>query len=251
MSEGIGEAGSNEGRLNAVRSSAAGSNKVGSSEVGSNDVGSNEARSNDAGSHAAGPRVAESRDSGSLERRERIVSSALRLFGEHGYSTTSVRMIAEAAGVSQGLLYNYFAGKEALLRAIFERGVAQVAESFEAASCGATVRERLERLVRASFALVRENLPFWRLSYQVRLQRGVLESLGEEVGEWSDSVRLHLEELLAAAGSRSPALEARLLFAAIDGVAQHYALDPERYPLDAVVSALIERFVPVEEERIS
>lgn len=182
------------------------------------------------------------------ESRERIVASALRLFGEHGYAATSVRLIAEDAGVAQGLLYNYFAGKEGLLRAIFERGVAQVASSFETAAGGATVRERLERLIRASFGLVREQLPFWRLSYQVRLQPGVVEGLGEVVSEWSASVRVQLEELLAAAGARSSAVEARVLFAAIDGVAQHYALDPEGYPLAEVSEALIGRFVPAEAE---
>lgn len=179
------------------------------------------------------------------ESRERILGSALRLIGEHGYQATSVRMIAEGAGVAQGLLYNYYDGKEALLRAIFERGAAQVGESIGAAASGATPAEGLERLIRGAFVLVRENLSFWRLTYQVRLQRGVLEGLGEVVTAWSESVRAELEWLLAAAGARLPALEARLLFAAIDGVAQHYALDPEGYPLEAVADALVERFVPV------
>jgi hypothetical protein len=53
-----------------------------------------------------------------------------------------------------------------------------------------------------------------------------------------------LEELLEAAGSRSASVEARVLFAAIDGAAQHYALDPERYPLEQVAGALERRFAP-------
>jgi AcrR family transcriptional regulator len=178
------------------------------------------------------------------ESRERILGSALRLFGEHGFQATSVRMIAEEAGVSQGLLYNYYEGKAALLRAIFERGAAQVGESFGAAMGVSAPAERLERLVRASFLMVRENLSFWRLSYQIRLQRGVLEGLGEVVTEWSESIRVQLEELLTAVGAVAPALEARLLFAAIDGVAQHYALDPDSYPLEEVMEALIGHFVP-------
>jgi AcrR family transcriptional regulator len=177
------------------------------------------------------------------ESRERILGSALRLFGEHGFQATSVRMIAEEASVSQGLLYNYYEGKEALLRAIFERGAAQVGESCGAAGGVSEPAERLERLIRASFLMVQENLSFWRLSYQLRLQRGVLEGLGEVVSEWSESIRVQLEELLTAAGAAAPALKARLLFAAIDGVAQHYALDPAGYPIEEVVEALIGHFV--------
>ncbi len=106
--------------------------------------------------------------------------------------------------------------------------------------------ERIERLVHAAFDLVRENLPFWRLSYQPRMQPGVVEGLGAGVGEWIEATRHRLESLLREAGVPSPELQSRLLFAAIDGAAQHFALDPERYPVEEVADALVRRFlVPV------
>jgi AcrR family transcriptional regulator len=177
------------------------------------------------------------------ESRERIVASALALFARHGYAGTSVRMIAAQAGVSQGLLYNYFAGKEALLGAIIERSLRDVAWSFERAAEGATPAERIERLVHSAFALVREKLDFWRITYQLRMQPGVLEDAGPTLLASADAIRAHLEELLRAAGVPSPAVEARLLFAAIDGAAQHYALAPDNYPLDEVANALTLRFL--------
>ena len=42
------------------------------------------------------------------------IAHALRLFGERGYASTPVSAIAAAAGVSQGLLYHYFPGKDRL-----------------------------------------------------------------------------------------------------------------------------------------
>lgn len=53
------------------------------------------------------PRTAEQLEHIRQESRERILSSALRLFARHGYAATSVRMIAREAGASLGLLYNY------------------------------------------------------------------------------------------------------------------------------------------------
>lgn len=190
------------------------------------------------------PRTPEQLEQIREESREKILSSALRLFARHGYAATTVRMIAEEAGVSQGLLYNYFDGKEGLLRSIFERSMEDVRESFERTSGGETPRDRLERLVFAAFDIVRSKLPFWRLAYQLRMQSDVLGGLEPYVREWPESIRLHLEELLRAIGVTSPALEARLLFAAIDGAAQHYAIDPERYPLEEVAGALVRRFLP-------
>lgn len=175
--------------------------------------------------------------------RDRILESALRLFAEHGYERTSIRMIAREAGISQGLTYNYFASKEALLRAIFERSMEDVRMSFGGAAAGATPRARIEGLVRSAFEIVREHLPFWRLTYQIRMQPGVLEGLGEYVAAWSGETRERLEALMREAGVRSAAVEARLLHAAIDGAAQHYALDPEGYPLDEIAESLIRRFV--------
>ncbi len=178
------------------------------------------------------------------ESRERILRSACRLFARHGFAATPVRRIAEDAGVSQGLLYNYFAGKEDLLRAIFERSMVDVQRSFARAGAGTTAAVQGERLVRSAFATVRENLAFWRLTYQLRMQPGVLEGLGDElVRAWPEAIRRQLEELLRAAGVPSPGIEARLLFAAIDGVAQHYAIDPDHYPLDEVGTALVRRFL--------
>lgn len=190
------------------------------------------------------PRTAEQLAQVREESREKILAAALRLFSRHGYAGTSVRMIAEEAGVSQGLLYNYFDGKESLLRAIFDRSMADVQESFERAAGGATPGERIERLVGAAFDIVRERLSFWRVTYQLRMQPGVLEGLAEDVHAGGEAIRQQLEELLRSAGAALPAIEARVLFAAIDGAAQHFAMDPDHYPIDEVSGSLIRRFLP-------
>ena len=188
------------------------------------------------------PRNAEQLEQVRTESRHRILASASELFALNGYAATSVRMIAEHAGISQGLLYNYFDGKAALLRAIFQRSVREVERSFALSARGETPGARVEGLIRAAFRLVRENLAFWRLTYQLRMQPGVLASLGADVRSWNESVLAQLRELLAAAGASSPAVEARLLYAAIDGAAQHFALDSENYPIDDVAAALVRRF---------
>lgn len=48
-------------------------------------------------------------------RRSQIVSAAIELFGKLGYHATTVRAIAERAGISTGLVYQYFGDKEDVL----------------------------------------------------------------------------------------------------------------------------------------
>jgi AcrR family transcriptional regulator len=170
--------------------------------------------------------------------RERILEHALRLFGEHGYERTTIRMLAESAGISQGLIYRYFASKRALLQAIFEQSMADVRATFGAAESGAP-GERIESLVRASFQVLRANQQFWKLSYGVRMQAAVLEELGEQTQAWMGEIRRTLERYLREDGVSQPELEAVILFALIDGVSQHYVLDPEGYPLDRVVARIV------------
>jgi AcrR family transcriptional regulator len=176
------------------------------------------------------------------ERRAEILDGALALFAEHGYTETTVRMIAESIGMSQGLLYRYFASKEDLLRAIFEQSMRDVQASFAAADDGTTADEKLERLIRSAFAIVRAHLRFWKLSYGVRMQAAVLTGLGNALTAWTTTIRQTLERYLAEAGVADPATEAAILFALIDGVCQHYVLDPERYPLDRVADAIVARY---------
>ena len=188
------------------------------------------------------PRTADQNEKLRAASRARILEAALRLFAEHGYERTSVKMIARAAGVSQGLLYNYFAGKDALLAAIFEGSMDDVQASFAAADAEPDPRRRIGGLVRGSVEIVRRNLPFWRLSYALRMQAGVMEGLGTRIPEWTAAIVATLERYLREAGVDDAALEAAVLFATIDGVSQHYALDPERYPLDAVAERIISRY---------
>ena len=58
-----------------------------------------------------------------------------------------------------------------------------------------------------------------------------------------------MERYLREDGFDRPELEATILFALIDGVAQHYVLEPERYPLDEVLETMVTRYAPSSEPR--
>jgi AcrR family transcriptional regulator len=55
---------------------------------------------------------------------DRILPTALTLFGEHGYHGTSMQRIADALGVTRAAFYYHYASKQDLLRALAEPLVA-------------------------------------------------------------------------------------------------------------------------------
>jgi AcrR family transcriptional regulator len=57
------------------------------------------------------------------ERREHLLLTAAEVFARKGLAETKIADLAETAGMSPGLLYHYFANKEAVLLALLERSV--------------------------------------------------------------------------------------------------------------------------------
>lgn len=176
------------------------------------------------------------------DARTLLLDGALRAFARHGYEGASVRDIAAEAQVAPGLLYHYFPGKEALLQALFARSAGLVAEAFARAAIVEEPRARLAALLRVSAQLVRENEDFYRVSYGVRFQHAVVAGLAEGIAAQAQGWTFLFTGLLTELAHPSPEIHAHLLFATLDGVFQHYVLDPAGFPLDAVIEALLHQY---------
>lgn len=180
--------------------------------------------------------------------RTHLLDAALRAFARHGYEGASMREIATEAGVAPGLIYHYFPGKEGVLQALFERSAGLVMEAFARVADIAEPRARLAALIRTSASLVREHREFWQVSYGVRYQHAVVAGLAEGIALQSQAWIGLFTALFVELGRPDPETNSRLLFAAMDGVFQHFVLDPAHYPLDRVVERLIHQFGGAAEE---
>jgi TetR/AcrR family transcriptional regulator, repressor of fatR-cypB operon len=97
--------------------------------------------------------VAGSADS---DKAEDILRAALDLFVERGFHGTSVPSVAEKAKVAAGTIYHYFASKEALVNAVFQRSKqAMAAEILRDFPFGGSAREQFRTVWdrMAAFAL--------------------------------------------------------------------------------------------------
>ena len=59
-------------------------------------------------------------------KRDRILTSAMKVFARKGFAGARVSDVAREAGVADGTIYLYFASKDAILIAIFEEGMQRV-----------------------------------------------------------------------------------------------------------------------------
>lgn len=89
------------------------------------------------------------------ERREVIIEAATALFAKQGTTATTVRQIADAAGLLSGSLYYYFDSKEDIVEAVLSQLVTDLLAWARAArEASDTPTEQLRGLVRAGFRVV-------------------------------------------------------------------------------------------------
>lgn len=101
--------------------------------------------------------------------RERIVTTALRLFSERGPSAVSVRDLAEAAEVTVPGLYYHFASKADVIQAVYQaRGLGRsVAEMTpDDIPTAGPVEARVIEYAQRNFARLREDEEFLRLMHR-------------------------------------------------------------------------------------
>ncbi len=93
------------------------------------------------------------REEKSERSRRQVLDAALYLFAHQGFRATSVREIAERAGVSIGNLYHHFADKEAIFKALLAE-LWEITESprfpFRRALATGQFPDNLERLALAA-----------------------------------------------------------------------------------------------------
>ena len=106
-----------------------------------------------------------------------IMDTALEHFANEGYFSTTINHIARHAGISKGLMYNYFESKEALLKAIMNKSIAEVLNYFDIDRDGYLSDEEFEFFIRKINVMLKEKRSFWRLLFQLLMQNDVREQL--------------------------------------------------------------------------
>ena len=86
------------------------------------------------------------------ERRRQILDIALSLFAQKGYANTSIKDLADAAGISTGLIYHYFSGKEKLFEAAVEHNsfvpqLREILKDTKGQQCHEVLRNITQRFV--------------------------------------------------------------------------------------------------------
>ncbi len=132
-------------------------------------------------------------------QRANILEGARRAFARKGQAATMAD-VAEAAGVSQGLAYRYFASKEQIYRELIEHALGQagVTAALPVGAPAATAGERLALLITHAVEYRRDHLEIVQLLDQALSADKVPDDLAEQIRRHREGFLGELRQLIAA-----------------------------------------------------
>lgn len=168
-----------------------------------------------------------------LDRRAQILEAAVVCFAKHGFHQASMHDISAEAGISVGLIYRYFANKEAVIQAMADRHKQEIGDVLERARQAPSLLESLEILFTAHCC---ENSPKVHSAFVVDLYAEAARNteIADLVRDVLSTAMEGVTDLIAKspeAGRASHGLEPRelaeLIFAVARGMLMFDILQPQ------------------------
>lgn len=191
------------------------------------------------------PRSREDNEQVRRESAARIRKAALELFSTRGFHQTSISEIAKKAGVSKGLMYNYYDSKEALLHAIlyevfegsedFMRQLEQIQDPLE----------KVQTTLHYTFKMIEERTQEARMLIGLMVQPDAVALIKEQTMQLMEGMVVYFTDLLEKLGVDDSRTETYLLVAELDGLAMDYLFfsSDKNYPWEAMKKRFTENLI--------
>ena len=179
------------------------------------------------------------------ESKDKILVAALELFAIDGYHNTSISKIAKHAGISKGLMYNYFESKEELLTSVVTMSLddaKEITENILPNLEKMTPQEVMKMMIELFFEMLVENKTMWKLTLSLAMQVSNMPAVKKVITKIFDDVFMQLEMVLQLNGYQDYEVEARILAAQMDGIGLHYLVFEKTYDLESVKKKLIKKY---------
>lgn len=175
---------------------------------------------------------------GAKERRERIkqatrqgiLVAARQIAQQDGWSALTIRKVADAIEYSPSIVYEYFASKDDILRALLQEGFHMLATTMERAQQSTTdPLQQVERVTDAYWHFARENPDLYQVMHglagvtmdsAVRADavQAVCTIAANTLVTWADANNIHLDDPIASAEIMWSLLHGWVSLTLIDGV---------------------------------
>lgn len=187
------------------------------------------------------PRTTSKNEEIRQESMKKIMDAAFSLIAKQGYESTSIAQIAKEAGVSKGLMYNYFDSKEDLLEKLVN-GAMSEGDKVIGELLSEDPKVTLQNIFEWFFKELKERPEYWTLMTELTFRIGKFKFVHDMATAKMKGYTTFLTELLQQLNFPNPEGEAKLIGSLFDGIAIQYLVIKEDYPLAEMEIFLIEKY---------
>lgn len=121
------------------------------------------------------------------DRRAALVAAATKIFMKKGFHTATVREIGEAAGLTQGTIYNYVRSKDDILYLVCDEAITAYQDAVREALHGVERQKRLQTMLPVLVDVIHRHQDHILLMYQVShsLNRRALRAILGKTAEFN------------------------------------------------------------------
>jgi AcrR family transcriptional regulator len=179
------------------------------------------------------------------DRRARLISAGLDLFGTEGWAGATIERLCASAGVATRSFYEEFSSREALLRAVYEDVMSGVVATIlpKVAACHGTTEERIQVGISGYVGYLTEDPRRARVAHREVRAAGVLETDRH-------AMVLRFAEIIATETRLERSGNGRVLGLALAGAVTEVLVDwvaqPEPRPATGpIIDTLVQLYVAV------
>ncbi|MBU5347580.1 transcriptional regulator [Paenibacillus sp. LC231] len=179
--------------------------------------------------------------------KEKILEAAMDLFIHQGYHATSISDVAKQAGISKGLLYNYFSGKEGLLAAMVEERIAGVAEVIENAASLQAPADQLKYILEQAIDNVDRQPEVFRFYLHLQTQPEADQELFPYSKRLVEEAARQFEiqcRIFESLGVPEPRKRSLYFSSTLQGIMLMISTYPQHFPIEEVKEQMLKEFCP-------
>lgn len=183
------------------------------------------------------------------ESINKILMASMELFSTYGFPGTSVNAIAKKAGVSKGLIYNYFESKEDIVKGLITMMLKMADDIVDkaAAEKAESPKQELKILIDVFIDTIEQQMQMMRWILPLAFQMSKFSFVNDMVAGKIESTIGVMQDIFERLGYDDPEREAWLLGAILDGLSMDLAIMPD-YEIDEMHKFLYVKYNLIEDE---
>ena len=181
------------------------------------------------------------------ERKDQIVKATVDCITKYGYHNFSMQDVANAAGVSKGIIHYYFLNKEELMMCVLEKVAGNIEKLIaEDTLSSDDPKRKLQIFVQVAFEVVRKTKEYYQVNMDFWTQINQNDDIRKAISKHYDKFRKAAARIVSEGIEKkkfkavNPEWYSSFIIAAIDGLSLQHLFDDEAFDYDSICKTCFE-----------